>query len=332
MNKNYCLAVCVLFVAAATLFSCSNGKTNGESRETYLNSLDSMEMLSSMIFWTSDTAFSTNRDLLLLLDTLYRHNRSDDEPLSIREEEKWMSAYRQQLCAYYDSHDLGSDSLSGYQKADSVLNVGVRLVEMDGDWSSMGAIVKIDIENNIDIFREYSLLSQCLEFARDEETRELIYEEWETYGKMEKLMSTIVCTICDFGGGSESGPMRLGCYSAMSRSRREVYCDILRIHKHESYLANGVYPEFAKQLFLNCSTKKIGILENVVESYDEYDIYKEMVQEGKDAIKELDPLITEWSGLWDRLDEKLASDYCRGDIQQKATSLLLSWAGIICNP
>ena len=41
------------------------------TREGYMNSLDSVELQNSLVFWAPDTAYSTNADLLLLLDTLF---------------------------------------------------------------------------------------------------------------------------------------------------------------------------------------------------------------------------------------------------------------------
>ena len=115
-------------------------ETNSITRDAYLRSLDSAELDNSLISWTSDTAFSTNRELMLLLDVLYRHVREEDFPSEVRKEEKWMSEYRERLGAYYDSHYHGNDSISIYAKADSVLNEGVRLLELGSHWSTMEMI------------------------------------------------------------------------------------------------------------------------------------------------------------------------------------------------
>ena len=133
-------------------------ETNSITRDAYLQSLDSTEWHNSLITWTSDSAFMTNAELMLLLDTLYQHVREDSFPSEVKTEEKWMSEYRSKLCLYYDSHSIGSDTLSTYAKADSVLNEGVRLLELGNKWSTMEMVVYNSTLFTFDRCREYGLL------------------------------------------------------------------------------------------------------------------------------------------------------------------------------
>ena len=163
----------------------------GMTREEYMNTLDSAKLMEGLVFWTTDTAFATKADLLLLLDTLYQHVRSDGFPSEVRSEEKWMTDYRSKLGAFYDKYSLGSDTISIYAKADSVLNLGVRLMELGNLWSTKEMIVYNSTKFTFDRCREYGLLTQLLSSRKNVEGLDLVYKEWELYEKMLKKIGII---------------------------------------------------------------------------------------------------------------------------------------------
>ena len=89
----------ILFFVSLILLGCVNnihgdrsnqerGNSKEMTRDEYLHSLDSAEMMNGLVFWTSDTAFTTNAALLLLLDTLYQHVKADGFPSEVKKEEK----------------------------------------------------------------------------------------------------------------------------------------------------------------------------------------------------------------------------------------------------
>lgn len=86
----------LLFITVLAVLTCCTKREGNKagkdiSRDAYLQSLDSVGWHNSLITWTSDTAFTTNRELMLLLDVLYQHVREDGFPSEVRKEEKWMS-------------------------------------------------------------------------------------------------------------------------------------------------------------------------------------------------------------------------------------------------
>ncbi len=164
-------------IALTTLYGCNSNRASKSadvmSRDQYLATLDSASELRSRIFWTSDLAYSTGKELMLLLDTLYQHVRSDEFPQEIKKEERWMSNYRRQLCRYYDIHNIGSVTLSSFAKADSVLEEGLRLLKHDSHESTM-EVTLYDAEYTFDRCREYGFLTQLIHCCEAEPDRMLI--------------------------------------------------------------------------------------------------------------------------------------------------------------
>ena len=93
--------ICAWSIGVVTIAMCVEcgirNNSTGMTREEYMNSLDSTELLDGLVFWASDTAFTTNADLLLLLDKLYRHVRTDSFPSDVMKEEKWMTDLNMKL-------------------------------------------------------------------------------------------------------------------------------------------------------------------------------------------------------------------------------------------
>ena len=311
--------------------------STGMTREEYLNSLDSADLQNSLILMASDTDFSTNADLLILLDTLYQHVRKDDFPSEIKTEEKWMSDYRSKLAAYYDSSH-GKDTLSIFIKVDSVLNEGARLLELDSDMSTMGMIVNNSVRLTLYRCREYGLLTQLVESCETNEAKELVYKEWALYELMLKKIGHIAANIAtlNYWGGSLAGPLRTALYLHISQSRRDMYQTLLNIVRNEEWDDTGVYPENAKRLLFDCCATAIKIIENEADKcdreYDSEDMRKEFdntVKETKLVTQELRPIVDEWIVLLDQLDEALTHDNNRHSVERVASYMLMRWASIV---
>ena len=334
----------LLFSTILTLLGCgSNANRNGQTpheltREAYMNSLDSAELLNGLIFWTSDTAFTIDSRLMLLLDTLYQHVRTDSFPTGVQEEEKWMSDYRSKLCSYYSSHPLGSDTISVYAKADSVLNEGVRLLELDNNWSTMEMVIYNSTVFIFDRYREYGLLTQVINSCESEDAKELVYQEWTLYEKMLRkigpIASNMVCL--NYWGGSICGPLGTSAYLQLSNARREMYQTILDIVKGEGWKDSGVPLDCADRfLFDCCSTSIDRIVKESDEFYSEYEGkepaggFYETINETKVAIRELRPIVKDWIRLMDKLDNELTHDGNRHSVERAASYMLMQWASII---
>lgn len=325
------------------LCSCNSGYNGKEktqlSRNAYLNSLDSTEIPFSLIFWTSDTAYTTNPELMLLLDTFYQHVRTDSFPMPVRDEERWMATFRQRLSCYYDIHQMGSDTISEYAKADSVLNEGVRLIELDEDWSTMGAIVKLDVESDFDRLKEYGLLSRFIDSCEEDQIKDLIYEEWSLYEELLGYMYTINSGIVHlhFWGGSITGPKIAEKALLLSEIRNEMYENIIKICNRESINDHGVYLNSADLMLFDCLDKTIETIINETKEGqakhhymedDEERRYYEEAEEVKNNIEEMRPLVKKWIAIWEKLDEDMAGDAERGYMERVASSMLLKWASL----
>ena len=313
-------------------------ETSSITRDAYLQSLDSAEWQNSLITCTSDSAFKTNAELMLLLDTLYQHVREDRFPSDVKTEEKWMSEYRTKLCSYYDSYSLGNNTISTYAKADSVLNEGVRLLELDNNWSTMEMVVYNSTLFTYDRCREYGLLTHVISCCEKEEAKELVYQEWTLYEQMlEKIgliASNMVCL--NYWGGSIRGPLGTASYLQILDSRMDMYKTILDIIEGQGWDNSGVPLANAERFLFDCCTSTIErIVKESDEFYSEYegkepaDGFYETIHETQATIEELRPIIKKWIILMDKVDSELTHDSSRHSIERAASYMLMKWASIV---
>lgn len=317
--------------------SLKGTNSTGMTREEYMNSLDSVELQNSLVFWAPDTAFTTNADLLLLLDTLYQHVRMEDFPSEVMMEEKWMADYRSRLVAYYDS-SYGKDTLSIFIKADSVLNEGARLLELGNSWTTMEMIVNNDAQFTLDRCREYGLLTQLINICETNEAKELVYKEWALYERMLKKMGLVVANMVslNYWGGSICGPLRTASYLQLSQSRRDMYQTLLNIVNSDGWDNTGVYPENAKRLLFDSFDTAIKRIEKDADDlYAEFedkerrDGIDEAIRKTKSTTQELKPIVDEWIVLLDKLDDVLTHDGNRHSVERAASYMLIKWASIV---
>jgi len=314
----------------------NDGKKTQVDRKAYLDSLSSEEMSDGLVFWASEKAFSTNAELLLLLDTLYRHVRTDSFPAEVRTEELWMCDYRERLCSYYDRHLLGDGGITKNAKADSVLNEGVRLLELDCMLSTMEMIVNNSSELTFDRCREYMLLNQLISNCKSEEAKELVYIEWSLYEKMREKMVIISSHIVslNYWGGSITGPIQTANYLCISESRRYMYQTTLNIAFGDSWDGTGVYLNNAEQLIFECCAEAMNKVLSQKPYFREDEkearqMYDEEVKEAETAIRELQPLVDEWIVLMDEFDYEFTSDGARHSVERAASFMLIKWASIV---
>lgn len=338
----------LIFCMSMFLFGCGNNtkeewnrlkgtNSTGMTREEYLNSLDSADLQNSLVYWASDTAFNTNANLLLLIDTLYQHVRKEDFSSDVKKEEKWMADCRSRLAAYYDL-SYGKDTLSIFIKADSVLNDGVRLLELGCDRSTIGVIVDNVAQLTLNRCKEYGLLSQLIESCKTNDAKELVYKEWALYEQMLKKIRFITANMANlnYWGGSIAGMLRTASFLHISQSRKDMYQTLLNVARNEDWDDTGVYPENAKRLLFDCCATAIKVIENEVDECDRENESDEMskefdntIKETKSVTQELRPIVDDWIVVLDQLDDALTHDNNRHNIERAASYMLMKWASIV---
>lgn len=339
----------IIFFVSLILLGCGNnihedksnqesGNSMGMTRDEYLHSLDSAEMMNGLVFWTSDTAFTTNAALLLLLDTLYQHVKADGFPSEVKKEENWMSDYRSRLVAYYDVHLMENDTISPFAKADSVLKEGARLLELDCHWSTMEMVVYNSTIFTLNRCREYCMLTRLINSCESDEAKELVYKEWSLYEQMFKKIGPIASNMVslNYWGGSITGPLSTASYLQISESRRDMYQTILDIVKGDGWDNTGVFPENAERFFFDCCATALNrTIKETDDFYKEYE-GKERSESFDDAIMktgieidELRPIMKEWIVTLDKLDDELTHDSSRHAVERAASHMIMKWASIV---
>lgn len=185
----------------------------------------------SLIYWVSDTAYRTNPELLMLLDTLYQHVRSEEFTNQPMVEEKWMNSFRKKICSYYDRYNEGNESKSEFEKAELVLKEATRLVKLNCDYSTMEMVVNNSIEITFARLSEYGLLTQMIGRCKDKETKDLVYKEWEQLENIRQDMIGIVDGLVQLSYWTGSGgiPIRTERWLDFFDARKIMYQNILNL-------------------------------------------------------------------------------------------------------
>lgn len=175
-------------------------------------------LIEKPIFYQISTA---NSELMVLYYTLCRYTDSLSEK-KIEDQVRWMRMFQKQLCRYYDSNKLGSETISCYAKVDTVLSHAKKLWEIDAtDSSTAEIIISEDGIKRWNIFRQYNSLLQLLDLCRNEEQRILLMKEWATWEKLrvefEKLFAYCV-NLC-YWSGSICNPLEHTGVNAILRTR-----------------------------------------------------------------------------------------------------------------
>lgn len=329
MNKK---CVYIMVMVAACLIACRN-----ETEQEQPLEWKDIFLENSLVQWTADTVMNENPELVMLLDTLYQH-RNDSIGLTLEKEMQWIKTYRRQLCAYYDRHQLGNDTVAEYAKVDTVLNVAERLYELDDDLSTMGIVVNNNICSYFDAYREYNMFDQLLTFSENDEVRKMLYQEWTLYNQMAQTMYMTCGDVTDlvFWGGSIRHIIYGSKLRDINSAKKEMYENVMMICKDEDIEDKyGVYPKCAETLLFDCIRKSIkdavdGEMKFRKSEGEDIDtMYMKIAHTAERRESELRPLVDQWISLWEKLDEELTQDYSRHEIERVCAAMLVRWASIV---
>lgn len=250
----------------------------------------------SLEFWTADTILKANRELVALINPLYQYVNTDSlSSLSFENDLKWMNEYRKRLCKYYNTNKLGTDTISEYAKADTVIEASRKLWKLDSDDSTMGMNVRNGIEYTRLVFQQFNEYAQLLNICKTEQQRILLKDEITAWYELEELLSKAYtdCTYLKYWGGScassaSSAGMLKILESHITLYRRDK--SILE-NDFETWNNQGIYLECVKELPVNCFLIKLK--ESIYEEENGND-YAELLKTTKKDISELSSRINKW--------------------------------------
>lgn len=259
---------------------------------------DKSSDVESLEFWTADTILKTNHKLVMLMDTLYRYVHTAQFSSSALEDNmEWMNKYRNQLCRYYKVNQLGTDTISDYAKADTVIEASRELWKLDSDGSTAGLTISNGIEYTRLIFQQHNEYARLLELCKTDKQKGLLKDEFEAWTDLNTLMSGIYsdCVYLRYWGGSITGSV----YSAGILRILESHISMYQKDRSELddsyyfYKYNSVFMECAKTLLLNCCQS--ALKEYVYEDENEKsENYKELTLAAKQKISALSTVISKW--------------------------------------
>ena len=138
----------------------------------------------------------------------------------------WYEKCQKRLSACFDSIHPGSD-LSEEQKADSMLTEIAAFFEQDADYSTMGMIVNIDLQNDFIIYRMAAEGSQIMKYEPT------FVDELNAWDGLQEAMFAFCLGVVnwDWFGGSGAGPASLAEQNTILQCRLD---DLKRVHKQYS--------------------------------------------------------------------------------------------------
>lgn len=247
-------------------------------------------------FWATDTILKTNYKLVMLMDTLYRYvHTAQFSSSALEDNTEWMNKYRNQLCRYYKVNQLGTDTISNYAKADTVIEASRKLWKLDSDGSTAGLTISNGIERTRLIFQQYNEYVRLLELCETDGQKGLLKDEFKAWIDLNTLMSEIYsdCVYLRYWGGSITGPVRsagilqiLESHISMYQKDRSLLNDNFYLYKD-----NGVFMECAKKLLLDCCQ---SALKEYVYEDEKSESYKELTTVAKQKVSTLPIVIGKW--------------------------------------
>lgn len=290
--------------------------------------LPNIESLESL---TADTILKTNPKLVALIDSLCRYVLKDSFASSTLENNvKWMNKYRNQLCSYYSTNKLGTDAISPYAKADTVIEASRRLWELDSDESTAGMVISNNAERTRLIFQQYNEYAQLLELCETEEQRGLLKNEFRAWLDLEDLISKIYrdCVYLNYWGGTIIGPISsagilriLELHISLYRKDRDILGNDFHLSKD-----NGVFIESGKDSLLNSC--QLALTEYIYED-EKSEEYKMLIATVKQSISILPTAIDNWISARELWTDKVCTDGFRRIYRRNSSEVLNKLSNII---
>lgn len=332
------MKILLYLILVVSLVACGPNPTSDDAENSKITqepiTMDSvLTDPDDLLIWTADTIKETNMPLVLLMDSLYIFVRSDEFcSNNINDNIRWMSNYRKQLCGYYDHNKMGSDTISSYIKADSVIQSANQLWTLDDDYSTMGMIIHNDTKRTRDVFTQYNEFLNLLALCDSEEKQDALKVEFEAWNNLEKEISEISANLIELSycGGSGEGPERTATYLKILDAHIQLYKKEADWVKHVgAFETRGIYPQLAKELLIKCCQDAYeGNYSNDYALRNDH--YKKVAIGTKHSISQLYPIIDKWldaRAYWVDLN---CSGWSENLYNLNTGEVLLALSNIIC--
>ena len=228
MKKFIFIVIAIIIVGIAVVAIPELRKTDPvvqESEETAdTTSVSGDDESDRLAFWFQHHD-SLNHGLVSVAEELWKLDSAAAHSSTIGRA-MWYEKCQKRLVACFDSIHPGSN-LSEIQKADSMLTEIAAFFEQDADYTTMGMIVNIDLQNDFIIYRMAAEGSQIMKYEPT------FTEELNAWDGLQEAMFAFCLSVVnwDWFGGSGAGPASLAEQNTILQCRLD---DLDRIHKQYS--------------------------------------------------------------------------------------------------
>ena len=319
----------VSFAVCCVFMSCRNNDT-GENNDIPAidRVLHECKDEESLVQWTDSTICSSNPDLVLLLDTLYRHSRLEKFFERDTSELDWMRSYQEQICRYYDRHNMGDSQSSDYEKVCAVMEYAENVYEEVG--MGFESAITNCIVAHWSSFREYAAFIQMQKLCENKEQEEALLAEWKAWEDFEDTFTSFWtdCVELSYFGGTQADQVRTMGYSRISSAHISMY-------EREIYGFDdrGVFLECAEELFENCCNAifercKIIYEDEVLAEFSggmNKEIYNEAAKQNKIVLDKA----CKWTETRNEWTDAVSSDWCYGEYRRSTSAVLIQLSAML---
>ena len=215
------IIVGIAVVAIPELIKSDSVVQGPEKEAADTNSASGDDESDRLAFWFQHHD-SLNHGLVFVAEELWKLDSAAAHSSTIGRA-MWYEKCQKRLVACFDSIHPGSN-LSEIQKADSMLTEIAAFFEQDADYTTMGMIVNIDLQNDFIIYRLAAEGSQIMKYEPT------FAEEFNAWDDLQEAMFSFCLSVVnwDWFGGSGAGPASLAEQNTILQCRLN---DLKRIHK-----------------------------------------------------------------------------------------------------
>ena len=228
--KKFIFIVIAIIIVGITVVAIpelrkSDSFVQGQDKEAAdTNSASSDDESDKLAFWFQHHD-SLNHGLVSIAEELWKLDSAAAHSNTVGRA-MWYEKCQKRLASCFDSIHPGSN-MPEIQKADSMLTEIAAFFEQDADYSTMGMIVNIDLQNDFIIYRMAAEGSQIMKYEPT------FVDELNAWDGLQEAMFAFCLGVVnwDWFGGSGVGPASLAEQNTILQCRLD---DLKRVHKQYS--------------------------------------------------------------------------------------------------